>query len=137
MQALVNADAILRNVSTLAAAFALQRGERQRRRALDPADFQAIRQAGFHLACLPVEEGGIWRNRAESTRAIGDLLRVLGGADSSVALVCAMHPAVLTTAGWLERSNAPEAYRAGWEAQRLGHRRLHDYLGAGGRRDRT
>jgi hypothetical protein len=32
--------------------------------------------------------------------------------------VCAMHPAVLTTARWLERSTAPEPYRAAWEEQR-------------------
>jgi alkylation response protein AidB-like acyl-CoA dehydrogenase len=46
------------------------------------------------------------------------LLRVLASGDSSVALVAAMHPAVLSTAGWLDDSVAPQACRAAWEAQR-------------------
>jgi alkylation response protein AidB-like acyl-CoA dehydrogenase len=43
---------------------------------------------------------------------------MLGGADSSVGLVVAMHPAVLTAARWLDRSTTPEPYRVAWEAQR-------------------
>jgi len=98
--------------------FARDRSERQRRRWLDPDDFEAIRRAGFHLACLPTEEGGLWENHATSTRFICDLLRVLASADSSVALVCAMHPAVLSTVRWLDRSAAPEPYTEAWQAQR-------------------
>src|SRR5215470_3918324 len=97
MTVTLNSEAVLRNVRELAAEFALQRRERQLRRELDSADFDAIREAGFHLASLPCEHGGLWENRARSTRSICNLLRVLAGADSSVALVAAMHPAVLTT----------------------------------------
>ena len=38
--------------------------------------------------------------------------------NSSVALVCAMHPAVLSVTRWLDRCIAPEPYRTAWEAQR-------------------
>ena len=40
---------ILANVAELAEAFARQRPERQRRRHLDPADFERIRETGYLL----------------------------------------------------------------------------------------
>src|SRR5215470_9856271 len=114
----LDASTVLRNVQAVASDFAAQRQERQHRRTLDPADFDAIRQAGFHLACLPEAEGGLWQSRARSSRLIGTLLRTLASADSSVALVAAMHPAVLMSARWLDDATAPEPYAAVWAAQR-------------------
>jgi alkylation response protein AidB-like acyl-CoA dehydrogenase len=113
-----DAQGAVAGISALAREWAGARPERQRRRELNPADFEAIRQAGFHLACLPTEEGGFWENRARSTALICDLLRILASADSSVALVCAMHPAVLVATRWLDRATAPDRYRSEWEEQR-------------------
>ena len=93
--AAVEAHTVVARVRTLADEWARQRPERQRRRELDPSDFAQLRAAGFYLACLPTEQGGLWEDRARSTRLICDLLRTLASADSSVALVSAMHPAVL------------------------------------------
>jgi alkylation response protein AidB-like acyl-CoA dehydrogenase len=111
-------QAVIDRVRALADEWARDRPQRQRRRELDAADFEQLRQTGIHLACMPAEEGGLWDGRVQSTRLICDLLRVLAGADSSVALVSAMHPAVLVTTRWLDRSTAPEPYRVAWEAQR-------------------
>src|SRR5262249_17973363 len=113
-----DAREIVARVRELADSLAQRRAERQQRRELDPADFEMVRQAGFHLACLPEEVGGLWQNRSVSTRLICDLLRILAGADSSLALVCAMHPAVLMATRGLDRCEAPEPYNAVWEIQR-------------------
>lgn len=104
-------------IQDVAATFADQRHERQLRRTLDSADFAQIRAAGFHLASLPVGEGGVWESHPRSTRFLQELLRTLAHGDSSVALVCAMHPAVLFSAGWPDRT-APPPYDEAWQAQR-------------------
>lgn len=49
---------------------------------------------------------------------IAEALRTLAHGDSSVALVSAMHPAVLRVGGWLSLSNPPADYAAGWDQQR-------------------
>jgi alkylation response protein AidB-like acyl-CoA dehydrogenase len=87
---------LLANLAAVAARFAAQRAERQARRHLDPADFDQIRNAGYLLVGVPESEGGLWCSGAESTRLICDALRTLAHGDSSVALVSAMHPAVLS-----------------------------------------
>jgi alkylation response protein AidB-like acyl-CoA dehydrogenase len=53
---------------------------------------------------------------ARSARPLAELLRVLGRGDSSVALVAAMHPAVL--AFWLATERVPEPHASAWEEQR-------------------
>ncbi|MCZ6795022.1 MAG: hypothetical protein O7J95_15575 [Planctomycetota bacterium] len=105
---------LLDNVSGLSARFAEDRLERQRRRHLDPADFEALRDAGVALLALPADEGGLWRGVADSVRPICETLRVLARGDASVALVCAMHPAVLSY--WL--TAPPEADGEPWRSQR-------------------
>ena len=45
---------------------------------------------------VPVAEGGLWTDVADSARTICQALRTLAQGDSSVALVSAMHPAVLS-----------------------------------------
>jgi alkylation response protein AidB-like acyl-CoA dehydrogenase len=89
------------------------RAERQTRRGLDRADFERLADIGFLHVAVPEEMGGLWRSVAESTRPICDLLRTLAAADSSVALVCAMHPAVLGF--WLPQAGHD---RAAWNEQR-------------------
>src|SRR5688572_16607136 len=92
----MNFSALQDNVSSIANKFAADRPARQLRRHLDRADFDQLREAGLTLIGLPVEEGGLWVSVAESTRPICEILRTLARGDSSVALVCAMHPAVLS-----------------------------------------
>ncbi|MHB8574753.1 MAG: hypothetical protein ACYDCQ_05415 [Dehalococcoidia bacterium] len=105
-------------VDALATQFAGQRAERQRRRALDLADFAQLRDAGFLLTGVPTAAGGLWEGTVRSTRPLAELLRTLAHGDASVALVASMHPAVLYSTDWLARPEAPEPYRTAWDAQR-------------------
>lgn len=88
--------ALVNNLAAIAEQFAADRAARQLRRSLDRADFERIREAGYLNVAVPESDGGYWRGAAETTRLICDALRTLAHGDSSVALVCAMHPAVLT-----------------------------------------
>lgn len=105
---------LMRNVSRLAAEFARERRDRQRRRGLAQADFDALGEAGFPLVALPADEGGLWKDVRRSVRPICEALRTLAGGDSSVALVAAMHPAVLSY--WLTAPVQKVADEA-WTAQ--------------------
>src|SRR5688572_13231227 len=91
-----DATSLFRGVEALSAEWAAQRPERQRRRELDAADFNRLAQTGFPLVGVPTEQGGMWQDERRSTRPVCELLRVLARGDSSVALVCAMHPTVLS-----------------------------------------
>jgi len=51
-----------------------------------------------------------------SARPICETLRTLAHGDSSVALVCAMHPAVLNF--WMATSQAPAPFDKAWDEQR-------------------
>jgi len=84
------------NVRSIAQTFARDRSARQLRRHLERSDFDQLREAGLPLVALPKDKGGLWTSVPESTRPICETLRILGRGDSSVALVCAMHPAVLS-----------------------------------------
>jgi alkylation response protein AidB-like acyl-CoA dehydrogenase len=100
-------------VGELAAAWKSERAERQIRRHLERADFEALRDAGFLHLVVPEAQGGPWRSVPESTRGICEVLRVLAGADPSVALVSSMHPAVVGF--WLA---PPDPGRPAWTEQR-------------------
>jgi len=89
-------ETLRENVQAIATQFAERRPERQLRRHLDPADFAQLRDAGLPLVGVPQAVGGLFVSAARSTRPIAELLRCLARADSSVALVCSMHPAVLS-----------------------------------------
>jgi alkylation response protein AidB-like acyl-CoA dehydrogenase len=103
-------------VAEIAAAFAADRKQRQARTALDRADFDALADAGLSRTGLPVARGGLWQDVTTSTRAICELFRVLASGDSSVALVAAMHPAVL--AFWLATDDVDGPHVEAWRAQR-------------------
>lgn len=107
---------ILSNVSEVAARFAANRAERQRRRHLDRADFDELRDAGFLRTALPAARGGVWAGLARSARPVGEILRKLAAGDSSVALVSAMHPAVLGF--WLLPDEIPGPSSAAWNEQK-------------------
>jgi alkylation response protein AidB-like acyl-CoA dehydrogenase len=104
------------NVAKLASRFTGERAERQQRRALAPEDFAALREAGFPLTGVPVEQGGVWAGLSHSARPICDLLRVLAHGDPAVALVSAMHPSVLSF--WLASPDVPAPFSSAWAEQR-------------------
>lgn len=89
------------------------RAERQARRHLEQSDFDRLRAVGFLRTVVPEEMGGLWRSVPESTRSICGLLRTLAGGDPSVALVSAMHPAVIGF--WLAPTREGDA---AWDKQR-------------------
>jgi alkylation response protein AidB-like acyl-CoA dehydrogenase len=80
------------------------------------ADFARLRDAGFLLTGVPVDHGGIWQSVSRSTRPICEMLRTLAHGDSSVALVCAMHPAVLNF--WMATDEATAPFQKAWHEQR-------------------
>jgi len=100
----------------VAARFASDRHDRQRRRHLDQADFAALRDAGYGLSGAPAAEGGLWDSPNASVRPVAQLLHTLARGDSSVALVSAMHPAVLSY--WLVTPEVAPEHQAAWDAQR-------------------
>jgi alkylation response protein AidB-like acyl-CoA dehydrogenase len=100
-------------IGEIAAEWRLERAERQARRHLDRADFDALRDAGLLTAAAPVSMGGLWDGAAASVRSVCGLYRQLASADPSVALVSSMHPAVI--AFWL---SSPDPSQADWEEQR-------------------
>jgi alkylation response protein AidB-like acyl-CoA dehydrogenase len=100
-------------IGELAATWNAERADRQRRRHLEQADFDALRDAGYLRLVVPEDMGGHWRSVAESTGALAGILRTLARADPSVALVASMHPAVLGF--WLA---PPDPGRPAWTEQR-------------------
>lgn len=107
---------ILENVRELSARFAAERRERQQRRELAAADFAQLREAGFPLTGVPVDQGGVWESVPQSTRPLCELLRTLAHGDAAIALVCAMHPTVLSF--WLTKPEVPDPFQVAWETQR-------------------
>src|SRR4029077_3907734 len=101
----VDAGNVHEGVASIGESWAADRAARQQRRALDPADFTALRDAGFTLTGIPADAGGIWRDIHTSTRDIAEIMLTLAHADPSVALVSSMHPAVLSY--WLATPQVP------------------------------
>lgn len=115
---MMNMADILENVRRNSTEFAADRRDRQLRRHLEPADFERLREAGFLLTAVPAQYGGAWQDMSQSIRPTCDILRVLAQGDPSVALVAAMHPAVIHVTGWLTLDQAPSLYTEAWENQR-------------------
>ena len=99
-------------VAELAEEWRGARVERQARRHLEGDDFARLGDAGLWRTVVPEADGGLWRSVPESAPRLCSLLRTLGRADPSVALVSAMHPAVIGF--WL----APPFDHPAWVAQR-------------------
>lgn len=107
-------DSSLREgVQSIVEGWKLQRTERQARRHLERVDFDSLREAGFLRAVVPEDAGGLWSDARSSARTVCELLRLLASADPAVALVSAMHPAVVGF--WLFN---PDPSQPEWEAQR-------------------
>ena len=101
------------SVQSISELWKSQRNERQSRRTLDQADFDALRDAGFLLTVVPEDMGGLWRDTATSARTACEVVRLISSADPAVGLVSAMHPAVLGY--WLLN---PEPSQPEWQEQR-------------------
>ena len=110
---------VLDNVRQIADRLAADRRARQLRTELIRSEFDELAEAGLPLSGVPADQGGLWESQRASTRVICELLRTLARGDSSLALVSAMHPSVLSF--WLASPVAPEPYAAAWEAQRREH----------------
>lgn len=112
----MNVEQVHHQVEAVAQRFAAARRERQLRRELSAPDFEALREAGFLLTGVPVEQGGLWQDSRRSTRSICEILRTLAHGDSSVALVSAMHPSVLGY--WLTTPTVAGEDAETWAEQR-------------------
>jgi alkylation response protein AidB-like acyl-CoA dehydrogenase len=99
-------------VEEIAGDWRAARPERQARRHLEADDFARLADAGLLRAVVPESMGGLWRSIRETTPRACGVLRTLGRADPSVALVSAMHPSVIGF--WL----APTCDDAAWIEQR-------------------
>jgi alkylation response protein AidB-like acyl-CoA dehydrogenase len=108
-----SATTVTHAVEEIAGAWKEQRTDRQQRRHLETADFEALRSTGLLTMLVPVEAGGLWAGAGESARQMCAAYRVLAGGDPSVALVSSMHPSVI--AFWLA---SPDPSQAEWEEQR-------------------
>ena len=106
-------DEVTQAVGEIAAAWRAERAERQARRHLDRADFDALRAAGLLAMPIPAEAGGMWGGADVSARPLCESYRCLAGGDPSVALVSSMHPSVI--AFWLA---SPDPSQPEWERQR-------------------
>lgn len=106
------------NIDALATTWLPQRPERMARRALDPADFAAMADAGMGLVGVHKDFGGLWDPAAQPERVIAGLLRKLATVDPSLALVTAMHPTVLLN--WINDTDdtTQDLPPPGWADQR-------------------
>jgi alkylation response protein AidB-like acyl-CoA dehydrogenase len=108
--------AIQDNIETIASNWSSETATRLQRRALDPADFATLKDAGLLLTGVPEAMGGVWQNAQQSTRPTGAMFRTLARVDPSVALVGTMHPTVLGL--WLEQPSGPPPDPIAWREQR-------------------
>lgn len=106
---------IKENVEKLAQKFSINRNTRQKRKSLCQEDFDDLQKTGYLSMSVPVAYGGTWVNVQQSLPPICDILRILAQGDSSVALVSAMHPAVLSN--WFCPSAIPDHLQSKWDVQ--------------------
>lgn len=99
-------------VGRIADAWRADRRDRMARRHLERTDFDALRDAGLLRLAVPTSAGGDWEG-AGSARPLCEVYRNLAGGDASVALVSAMHAAVIGY--WLL---GPDDRAPAWQAQR-------------------
>lgn len=104
--------AVREAVTTLVEEWSGDRRSRQARRHLEREDFDRLTSTGFLRCVVPVDHGGLWEDTPRSVRPVAQLLRLLAQGDSSVALVSAMHPAVVGY--WLLLDDPDPA----WQQQR-------------------
>jgi hypothetical protein len=59
---------VIRDLESVAAKFAEDVISRQKRRELDPDDFEQLKGTGFLLTGVPADQGGLWKGPAGSAR---------------------------------------------------------------------
>ncbi|MFZ5816627.1 MAG: acyl-CoA dehydrogenase family protein [Bacillota bacterium] len=114
----VDGQRFLNRIRAIADQFSAQRQSRQQRRELHREDFDLLADAGFLRTGVPAEFGGLWQGASASARLLCEALRTLAHGDPSVALVAAMHPAVLITGRWAVLPETEPAHQAAWAEQR-------------------
>lgn len=112
----MNYAEIQQRIDALAQRFSSERPQRLGLTTLSSSDFDALRDAGFPLIAVPMDAGGTFIDVQHSVRPVCSILRAIAHGDSSVALVCAMHPAVLSN--WLLMPHSSEPYESEWQTQR-------------------
>lgn len=75
--------------------FRSERSKRLGKSEINPADFQTLADAGYLALSVPAEVGGSWQGLTQTGPRLAETVRELARGDASVALVAAMHPAVL------------------------------------------
>ena len=104
---------VIRDLESVAAGFAEDVISRQKRRQLDPDDFEQLKGTGFLLTGVPADQGGLWKGPARSARMYAEMVRTIAHGDPSVALVASMHPAVTGFFLGVESvDDEPDAWRA-------------------------
>ena len=104
---------VIRDLESVAAKFAEDVISRQKRRELDPDDFEQLKGTGFLLTGVPAEQGGLWEGPAGSARVYSKMVRTIAHGDPSLALVASMHPAVTGFFLGVESvDDEPDAWRA-------------------------
>lgn len=104
---------VIRDLEGVAAGFAEDVISRQKRRQLDPDDFEQLKGTGFLLTGVPADQGGLWKGPARSARMYSEMVRTIAHGDPSVALVASMHPAVTGFFLGVESvDDEPDAWRA-------------------------
>lgn len=106
---------VIHDLALIARDFATATIERQKRRHLEAEDFEQLRAAGFLLTGVPMAQGGLWQDPAGSARDYGEMVRTVAHGDPSVALVAAMHPAVMLN---FLAIDTVDDHPAAWAAQR-------------------
>src|SRR5262245_42203525 len=104
------------NIEAITKRWSSELTTRLQRRALDPADFETLKDAGLALTGVPEDMGGVWQSARLSTRPTGALFRSLARVDPSVALVATMHPTVLAV--WRDQPSDAPVNSAAWREQR-------------------
>ncbi len=107
---------VLEAIDELASLWATERDERFERRHLERSDFDALAATGFLRLIIPESHGGLWRSLAETGPIMVDAVQRIARGDQSVALVAAMHPAVLIF--WTASVEAPAPHTEAWAEQR-------------------
>jgi alkylation response protein AidB-like acyl-CoA dehydrogenase len=110
---LTESQQVIRDLESVAAGFAEDVISRQKRRQLDPDDFEQLKGTGFLLTGVPADQGGLWKGPARSARMYSEMVRTIAHGDPSVALVASMHPAVTGFFLGVESvDDEPDAWRA-------------------------
>ena len=110
---LTESEQVIRDLEGIAEGFAEDVISRQKRRQLDPDDFEQLKEAGFLLTGVPADQGGLWKGSARSVRMYSEMVRTIAHGDPSVALVASMHPAVAVFFLGVEFvDDEPDAWRA-------------------------